>query len=441
MPPKKRKVVSRSRHVDRSKVGRRSASRRVHTGTVEAKWDCTSCGTKDIPGFTKVCPGCNNPRDADETYQPPADRKTAKLLSTEELRNAGVTSDHYSDQQCGYCGYFSQPGTARCPHCTANLEDVAYTSRKCPSCDHETNKVTCSVCGSTTESSGSDDNHTVSRPSHASPSYKRPLRTRTSQFVSFDGFKSSNFKWLAITLAVIGLIAFIFWPRHAKVSVNDASWVYTVYLQEYQYNAHEDWNLPATADKTGEESRIHHYDTIIDGYHEECHYEREVVGSETVSDTETVCENVYSHTETTTYDDGSTDYHDVYTNECHQEPVTRQQDVYGDVEHCEQVADTHEEPRYATWYFYQIWEWVNLSPAVASEHNYEPYWPTGYLIDEKHRESGREEEYSISLATEDNNKSFSLSPDSLDEYRQYPIGSSWTITHSGGVITEIEPAQ
>ena len=429
MAPKK-KVVSRTSFVDQSKVGRRTSASisRVPVGTVEARWDCTSCGTPNIPGFTKVCPKCGNPRDTDETYQPPQDLRSARLLSAEELRNAGVDEEHLGDQQCGYCGYFSKPGTPTCPYCSANLSDVARTCRKCGNCGHETNLVTCPQCGETTEPKDEDEE---AEPPH---SFEFPSLS------GFDWSRLTGFWWIPVALAVLGLLAFFLWPRQALVTVNDAYWVYTVNLQEYQYNSHEGWDLPYSADKTGEETRIHHYETIIDGYHQECHDEYEVTGYETVTDTEQVCESVYSHTDVTCYDDGSCDYDDVYETECHSEPVSRQEPVYGYVEHCEQVADTHEEPRYATYYFYSIWEWVNINPAVASEHNFEPYWPTGYVLDEKHRESGRYEEYYISLISEDGEDTFSLTPTMFAEYNLYQIGSQWLITHSGGIITEIQPA-
>lgn len=431
MSPQK-KVVSRSRFVDPSKVGRRTSANvsRVHVGTVEARWDCTSCGTANLPGFTKVCPKCGNPRDKDETYQPPADMRKARLLSAEELQSAGVAEDHLGDQQCGYCGYFSKPGTPVCPYCQANLTDVARTSRKCPNCEHETNDVTCSQCGETTKAKGSDEDEESSQ----AWSFQPP------QLGNFDWSQYSWLKWMPVALAVIGLIAFLLWPRQAQVSVTDAWWVYTVNLQEYQYNPHEGWNLPAGADKTSEETRIHHYDTIIDGYHQECHDEYEVTGYETVTDTEQVCESVYSHTDVTCYDDGSCDYDDVYETECHSEPVSRQEPVYGYVEHCEQVADTHEEPRYAQYYFYMIWEWVGINPAVSTAHDFAPYWSTDYVIDDTHREAGRLEEYYVTLTTEDGEDTFSLTPGSFAEYNLYQIGSQWLITHSGGIITEIVPA-
>ena len=245
---------------------------------------------------------------------------------------------------------------------------------------------------------------------------------------------------MPVVVAIIGLAAFLFWPRQARVTVNDAYWVFTVSLQEYQYNPHEGWDLPYGADKTGDETRIHHYDTIVDGYHQECHDEYEVTGYETVTHDEQVCESVYDHTEQTCYDDGSCDTDDVYRTECHTEQRSSQEPVYGYVEHCEQVADTHEESRYATYYFYMVWEWVNINPAVTTMHDFAPYWPTDYRIDDTHRESGRYEEYHISLVTEDGEDTFSLTPASFAEYSQYQIGSEWLITHSGGVITEIEPA-
>lgn len=426
----KRKVVSTTSFVDPSKVGRRRSAdvSRERIGTVEAEWSCTSCGTDQIPGFTKNCPKCGNPRNPDEVYQPP-NWRTAKLLSAKELLEAGIDEDHSSDQQCGYCAGFSKPGTKKCPNCGANLTDVARTCRKCPNCELETNDVTCSQCGETTQP----------KSPRVIEAIKSALPTLSFDTAGFDLTRLFNFWWVSVVVLVLGLIAWALWPRQALVTVNDAWWTYTVSLQVYQYNAHEGWS--PMGDVTGQEERIHHYDTIIDGYHEECETRYEVTGYETVSDTETVCESVYSHSTTTCYDDGSCDTDDVYETECHQEPTTRQEAVYGNVEYCSQVADTHDEARYATWYFYNVWEWVGISPAITSKHDFAPFWSTDFKIDDKHRESGRQEEYDITLVSKDGEDTYSYSPVNFADYNQYQIGTQWLITYSGGMITEIEPAQ
>jgi hypothetical protein len=351
-----------------------------------------------------------------------------KFLSADELRAAGVDQNHSGDQQCGYCGYFSKPGTATCPYCSANLKDVARTCRKCPSCEHETNLVTCPQCGETTEVKDDEEDE-----SHSSFSFEPP------RFNNFDWSRLIGFWWIPVVLAVIGLATFLLWPRQARVTVNDAWWVYTVNLQEYQYNPHEGWDLPLDADKTGEETRIHHYDQVLDHYENQCHMETVQDGYDTETYTESVCEDVYDHTETTCYDDGSCDTDDVYRTECHDETRTRDVPRYKDVEVCEDVPIYRDEPRYATWYFYIIWEWVNISPAVTSAHDFVPYWSTDFLIDEKHREAGRIEEYFITLVTDDGKKFFSLTLSSFAEYNQYQVGSQWLITYSGTIVTEIEP--
>ena len=425
----KRKVVSRTRFVDPNMVGRRTSAdiSREHYGTVEAEWSCSSCGTEHIPGFTKVCPNCGNPKSSDETYQPP-DTGTASLLSAEELIQAGVDTDHSGDQQCGYCGGFSKPGTAACPYCGANLADVARTCRKCPNCGLETNNVTRSQCGVTTQPKGPEE------PEEAEAGVITPP---TSE--GFDFTRVYPLRWIPVVLLVIGLIASVFWPRQAQVAVSDVSWTYTVSLSEYQYNAHEGWT--PMGDATGQETRVHHYDTITDGYHQECQDNYEVTGYESVQDSVQSCESVYQYTDVTCYDDGSCDYDAVYGTECHTDYVSVQEPVYGYVQHCEQVADTHEEPRYATWYFYNVWEWVGIAPVVSSSHDFEPYWPEGYVIDEKHRESGRQEQYNITLTTENGEDTYSYTPAGFDEFNLFQIGTRWSITHSGPVITKIVPAE
>lgn len=426
----KRKVVSSTTFVDKSKIGRRASlgTSSILTGQVEAWWLCNSCNSPyRIPGRTKKCPNCGNPKDESETYMPPV--MNAPLLSAQQLAAMGVDEDHSSDQQCVYCGYFSQPGTPECPWCGANLEDVARTSHKCPNCKFETNLLTCPECGAETKPKGS-----------ASPLSFLPS-IRSSGGGEFDLTALLRFWWIpVILLAIAGLIWF-FTPRTTTVVVQDVQWTCTIPLQEYQYNQHEDWSLPVGAENVSSETRIHHYDQVLDHYETVCHWEQQLDGYDTETYTESVCESVYSYTSQTCYDDGTCDTEDHYTTECHDETRTRDVPRYKDVEVCVDEPRYRDEPVYQTYYFYSIWEWVFIAPAVTSGHGLNPYWPTDYLVDERHRAltESRTMDLSVYFVTEDQKKSFTHTPASLEEFQTYTIGSMWKITYSGPLIQEIVP--
>lgn len=426
----KRKVVSRTTYVDESKIGRRASpeTSSISTGQVEAWWLCNSCNSPyRIPGRIKKCPNCGNPKDQSETYMPPG--MDAPLLSADQLAAMGVDKDHSSDQQCAFCGYFSPPGTADCPWCGANLEDVARTSRKCPNCSLETNLVTCPDCGAKTEPKGVEEAHSFF------PSIQLPTG------VGFDPSSLMRFWWIPV---VILAIAGLFWwliPRTAPVVVQDVQWTCTIPLQEYQYNAHEGWDTPVGAENISSETRIHHYDQVLDHYENVCHYEQQLDGYDTETYSESVCESVYSYTSQTCYNDGTCDSEDHYTTECHDETRTREVPRYKDVQVCVDEPRYRDEPVYQTYYFYQIWEWVFISPAVTSGHDLNPIWPSDYLVDDRHRaltDLGTMD-LGVIFVTEDNEKSFNYTPSSLQEFQTFLIGSTWSITYSGSSIIEIEP--
>ncbi len=426
----KRKVVSQTKYVDKSRIDYRAplGTTSITTGQVEAWWMCNSCNSPyRIPGHIKKCPNCGNPKDESETYMPPG--MDAPLLSAEQLAVMGVDKDHSGDQQCAYCGYFSQPGTTKCPWCGANLKDVARTSRKCPNCKVETNLVTCPECGSETKPKEAEEAHSFL------PSFT------PSSGGGFDP-QLLHFWWIPVVILTIVGLFWYFMPRTAKVVVQDVQWTCTIPLQEYQYNSHEGWDFPSGAENVSSESRIHHYDKVLDHYENVCHWEQQSDGYDTESYTENVCESVYSYTSQTCYDDGTCDSEDHYTTECHSETRTRDVPRYKDVQVCVDEPRYRDEPVYQTYYFYSIWEWVYVSSAVTSGHDLNPYWPTDYVEDDKHRAltDSRTMDLSVFFVTEDQKKSFNYTPLSLEEYQTFPIGSTWIITYSGPLIKKIEPA-
>lgn len=440
----KRRVVSKRSFVDPNLVGTtkptgttgRVGQQREYLGTVESVWTCSSCGTSGIPGGTKSCPNCKSPKGGkreNEEYQHPAD--SAPYLSPAQLTSMGVdVATHESDEQCPFCDAKLNPGTQVCPNCNGNIVDAARTSRKCLNCGRETNSYKCENCGSETV------NHKdiVERPSFTAPArreyvdpYPEPKRRPTV-----------NWRLVGIGLAVVAIIAvvaFLLWPRQERATVSQSSWVSTVYLEEYQYNQHSGWSIPMGGDYVSQSEQFHHYESVYSHTENQCHMETVPDGYDTVYDTDEVCTSVYSHTDETCYDDGTCDREAVYEDECHdvttsrQVPRTRQERV------CEDVRIYRDEPRYATQYVYNIWEWVSISPAVLSGTGSEVRYPTDFVIDERHRETRRAQTFSLTFSVGEN--SYTYIPGSLSEYLQYPWGTEWVIVRTGNTITEIKPVE
>ena len=343
----KRRVVSRERFVDPSKVGTRrpagssggrvrqtvssatdSAKRTVRRvvghvsrsrGLKEASWDCTHCPTKGIPGFTKRCPNCGSPKEVGEEYYADPSRP---LATQEELQRAGVTAEHASDELCEFCGARLRPGSSKCPNCGAEIDPEA-----------------------------ADRAHahlaTVPRRSNThSGSYIQQRRQQTTFPFSLSQIPGDVQYWaigIAVALvAIIGLFI-LFRPHVAEMSVSGLSWSRTIPREEHQYNQHEGWSLPSGADLVSQEERFHHNEQVLDHY-EDVQVEK---SREVLDGYDTDCQNVevfshydevYDYSETVTYDDGSSETIDHYSQEA----------VYTTERQCEEV------PRYRTEYYLSL---------------------------------------------------------------------------------------
>jgi hypothetical protein len=59
--------------------------------TIEKRWHCTSCDTRDISGLTKACPSCGNPREDKELKNGTfgtRDPRTSRVVDAVEVRSA-----------------------------------------------------------------------------------------------------------------------------------------------------------------------------------------------------------------------------------------------------------------------------------------------------------------------------------------------------------------
>jgi hypothetical protein len=415
----KKRIVSQTSYVDPSKAGQKQAAgtKKVYRGTFEAQWTCSSCGRTGIPGRLKRCPSCGNPKDAGEEYEAPTGK--VEYLTPEALKAMGVDpTQHLSDEECEYCGAKLQPGTQKCPNCGAALGDVGYTTRVCPACGRESNDEKCPACGADTEEKLVAHRH--AEPPKSAPKLQ-PKKWPPAWFSKLPAFLQKPKFYIPLLVLLIfaclctcvSIIANI--PKSEIGTVTDIAWERSIAIEEHQYNQHEDWTLPASADLVSQEERIASYNQVQIGTKEEC-------GNEERCTTE----SVYDHTERTCYDDGTCDEHDVYRDEknCTTEYVCNDVPVYEDV------------PVYQTWYTYKIWEWVNIQPAVARGSDAEVYWPEVRLADNQ-REGERTENCVVTLSNAKGNTYPYTTP--CDELQQYPIGSKWKIKRNANRILEVQP--
>ncbi len=82
---------------------------------IEGTWSCTSCDQKGLPGRTKICPACGNPREnAEMSFAFAANAPTVTDAAGLELANAGA------DWFCARCDTGNRGDEVVCKQCGAN---------------------------------------------------------------------------------------------------------------------------------------------------------------------------------------------------------------------------------------------------------------------------------------------------------------------------------
>ncbi|MFZ2202003.1 MAG: zinc ribbon domain-containing protein [Microgenomates group bacterium] len=388
-----------------------------------------------------LCQSCGNSKGQDENYEEAP--RGAPAATQQQLDGSHISADHASDATCPFCGADVYHDVKVCPQCGGNIEEGIPPQP-------------------------------VSARVVRSESSVAPLPKFDPRLII--GIVGGI---MALCLGFGGLFLFLR-PQTDNMYVQSVSWTRTIGVEEYQYVAHEGFdNPPGDAENVQSEDRLTGYQDVLDHYetqmiqksrevfdHNETRYRTEY---QTVSDgyvdqchTESVydhTESVYDHTEYVTYDDGTTGSEDVY----------RDVAVYEDKEVCVEVEQTHQEsvqvpyeepvyrteyyteevqvpvyrqePIYKTYYWWSHWEWVSVSPVVASGSDNSPYWPDAGL-GETRREFGRSETMTVVFAWAEGEKVEQVfdeyHPADVVEFAKYKPGSVWSIRHSAAGFEVLE---
>jgi len=90
---------------------------------IEGKWDCTSCGTRAIPGRDKECPSCGNPREAGvEMKFDFGKEKSDGSVAAETVTDADAikAAEAGADWFCAFCGTGNSNAVQKCGNCGAD---------------------------------------------------------------------------------------------------------------------------------------------------------------------------------------------------------------------------------------------------------------------------------------------------------------------------------
>ena len=385
---------------------------------IEGVWDCAYCGTDKIRGAIRKCPNCGRQRDDNIKFyiadpKNYVDEKTAKTISKNP------------DWQCSYCDGLNSDNDNVCYNCGATREasmknyfeiqkqkeekkkDKEWEIEKSRKESYESlrdkrdvNKCDVEGCIAEIETLDKDGEKRVQdvrkvmddtsdwfektsmRYDENYLSEKGVLKKATIDFSMFKKLLGFICMIGAIGLIVAGFI-WLFSPKTYTVTAEDFAWERSISIEEYRTVEESDWTLPTGGRLQYTQNEIRSYRQVID------HYETK---------TRTYTEQVLDHYETVVI--GHRDLGNGYFEE-----ITSQQPVY----RTETKTETYEEPVYRQEpvydikYYYEIDKWVYDFASKSNGNDKDPYWNEVELED-KHRESGRSENYEITVYNEKKDK-------------------------------------
>jgi len=327
-------------------------------------------------GSVQTCDNCGAPQPDDVKFELPSEQKLVKDEAAVNAAKAGA------DIHCGFCGTRNPGNAVTCSQCGGDLAEgqarAAGQVMKAPPPPPKV--IKCENCE--TENPGS--NSVCSNCGAALPKHQaaQPISTGTSSAVGQPAAKKpTNWKLIGGILGILALccIAGIFLFMVPSSSVEAT--VTNVYWQT---------NVPVQEVQAVNYSN-ERGNPPSDAYNESCYTE-----------SEDVCEQK-------TIDQGN-GYSEI-VEECHTEST----------QYCSYTVD----------------EWTTIQTYTLDGNDLNPVYDTpNYSSDQ--RLGDESEEFTVTFSTD--NESEVYSPNSVSEFQQFSIGSTWTLKMNAlGGIVSVEP--
>lgn len=290
----------------------------------EARWDCTSCGTRAIRGPLTRCPNCDSPRPKDVRFYLPEDSEEVNDEKHKEAAHGGA------DWICSHC-----------------------------QSQNKASETECHACGNVRDESSEDVNLTerTYAPGEVPQESFAPKRTLhpSEQPQKKKKRGSRGFRTILMAAAVLfgGWFLLRTFPNKVQVEVTTFHWERQIQLQHREVVSHEDWSTPGGAFDIESFRAVKSYKQVLRGYETRTRKVKVQTGTERY-----VCGKI---------DKGNGYFVDKY--------CTRPTYEYRDETYEAPVYD--KVPIYATKYRYKIHEWVsrdaNIIKAAGKDHD--PRWP------------------------------------------------------------------
>lgn len=355
-------------------------------GVMMGLWDCRHCGAQGNPGPKTKCPQCSAPRDPDVKFYLPEGAR--QIEDQEELRQAeaGV------DWNCAYCGADNKATEVKCRSCghAKDTEDKTRTQKEYAEGE---------VPHSTAEAKAAAGAQMAGSP----PPPPSPPASKNKLFIG-----------LAVFLAIIGIIAYLAWPRATTAQLTGVRWERTVEIQQNKLVEEESWEVPSGATIIRSFRAVHHHDQVIDRYETKTRQVKVKVGTE-----QYVCGKI---------DMGNGYFKDKY---CTRDKFETREERYQDPVY-------RQEPVFQTKYAYNVYRWKQEKINKASGTAKPAKWPDGPPLGPNVREGKKTEEYTF-LVTDKDKKEHQIKVDTKT-WDKFNVGDKLPAKKNaiGGLSLEVE---
>jgi hypothetical protein len=352
-------------------------ARRRTLGYIQNEWICPNCETRN-KGSDKTCANCGAPQPENVQFELPAEQK---LVTDEESIRAAQAG---ADIHCPFCGT-RNPATAKtCSQCGGDLIEgkARESGRLMQAPPPQLKTIKCDNCGTDNPSSNTVCSNCGSPLPKITPVSLAPEAAAGMGTGKLLAPKKTN--WLlvggvlaAVAICCVAIAALFFVPSQSvQATVVDVYWQTSVPLQEIRA---VDYSSEPGSPPSG-------------AYNVSCY-----------DDSREVCEQ-------RTVDRGN-GYSEV-VEECHTE--TQQ--------YCSYTVD----------------EWTTIQTYTLDGNNLQPIYEDPSIASGQ-RLGQESEELTVTFSTE-NGEQKTYSPDSVSEFQQFAVGSTWTLKMNAlGSVVSIEP--
>lgn len=342
-------------------------------GFIELEWTCPNCETRN-KGSVKTCASCGAPQPENVQFEAPGEKKLVSDEKASKLRKRGA------DIHCGFCGTRNPSTAETCSQCGGDLsEGVArQAGREIDMSTREPQIVSCANCGKKNQGTNSSCEECGAPLPRAKKALEPAAFSGIKQAAMEDTKKKKpNWKVLgaiggALLLCCIAALALLFIPSSSA----QAS-VTDVYWQT-SVPLQEIQAVSYSNERGSPPS---------DAYNVSCW-----------EDSQEVCEE-----RTIDRGDGFAEV----VEDCHTET--------------EQYCD------------YTIDEWTTVQTYTLEGHDTFPVYEQPNISNDQ-RLGNQSENLTVTFNSEKGQKSYS--PNSVSEFQQFQIGSTWTLKLNaiGGVV-------